>query len=1183
MPITLRDFLNFPFNGGRGIRGNQIETDDSLTGASEGLGISEAFKQQERESFSSRYHTGGYRYDRTFFSDEYFAGDTEEIVGVETWNGIVQVCTAEGRIGRLEQNGGPYQTSFISGNEIVLDISRHGDYMFVGTSARVVVLTVNDVAGTATLAHSILGTGIKAVAAPNDHNDRMYVARREGLDLRLERYDVDITDGSLSLDYMTDISISELNTALGGGEPSLANTGQLKALSVFDNRLWVYAQRANDIKIINIDDTIYPFLPSPADTPTVSGGSGSGATIDTWTVSADGAITDITWADAGTGYMGGSDLTITQGTVSATYRLLNADTDNADGLVDFTGKRILSAEFVVNVDGDHEAGRLQDITGATRSTELEIVSSRFVVNLFTQAGQDAAGNYVDDDTLAGSLHDPDDPLAVRNPWVAVNPVDVNDVLIAANVGKPVWWHNQAWTVNEHSESPHDAVITFAEPQDADFGTGHRWRGSHFGSIDVAVSNPERNDVAYSIESGRLERYSGVVWQPWYLARFLGTFDSENAARARVEATTITPKVGLLVAWQGHGAQRVNTYTAATGPTFTYDLHRIGIDIGDVDREIERVGGHRTYLYLNSADVPSSPRTNDMIFIGADVAAPLPSPFVYPDGTALTFFHRGQAFRYDGTNWVLMLDGKYPFLSINPEASELDLILVAHNIGLPVLLQGRIYTVEHVHHDAIDDVITFEDPPANIFGSLYNFRGSFEFTSDVTSPQNNDVIYVTRVEGLRRYNTGTSSWRPWNDSFFLGVAQDEDHAKARVSGSPVSIKTNLVVAWTGSDLRKVATFTAGSNESDAIELVETSLTEQQIRDLIDNQISFVTAGTDGNLRTATADDWDETNGVSRVIGWAHGRLWKIRRNLIPAHAVSATFTEVAGGTDIGGRRWRNYHYQDYLVSSPENDDVYVNRHGFVWRIRTGGSWHDVSLDDSWFSTNNVLRDTYESEAEALQHVSANGQYVGYLSGSGSPSLYQTSAVVTNDEHYTYEWVDAIFDEIFEAVRANSITVEERAAVDALVSRVPRSVTVTLGDFQANIPGYDPANDVGSITDSLPGHTNILVIAFVTTGNISGTDGTNKVYIIVDEGSGVEAYDGAKIIWNDTDENFAEYELEAIAHVGGHQRYLTTTTVSHHPGDGDDAIVNIEDANTESDYDFAFEDHERWIWHRGQLGN
>ena len=30
MPVTLSDFINFPFNNGKGIRGDQIQVDDSL-------------------------------------------------------------------------------------------------------------------------------------------------------------------------------------------------------------------------------------------------------------------------------------------------------------------------------------------------------------------------------------------------------------------------------------------------------------------------------------------------------------------------------------------------------------------------------------------------------------------------------------------------------------------------------------------------------------------------------------------------------------------------------------------------------------------------------------------------------------------------------------------------------------------------------------------------------------------------------------------------------------------------------------------------------------------------------------------------------------------------------------------------------------------------------------------------
>ena len=77
--------------------------------------------------------------------------------------------------------------------------------------------------------------------------------------------------------------------------------------------------------------------------PTVSGGTGTGATIASITVDAQGRITAVTWNVGGTSYATGDVITFTQGSVTATYTLLAADVGGGGTLQNLTGKTITPA------------------------------------------------------------------------------------------------------------------------------------------------------------------------------------------------------------------------------------------------------------------------------------------------------------------------------------------------------------------------------------------------------------------------------------------------------------------------------------------------------------------------------------------------------------------------------------------------------------------------------------------------------------------------------------------------------------------------------------------------------------------------------------------------------------------------------------------------------------------------
>ena len=675
MALNLFGKIRFRFNGGRGLGGDQITVDNSLNGE-EDLGISDAFKLEQRESFSSRYHTGGFRYDRTFFAEDYFNGDIHEIVGVETWNSVTQVITATGIIGREQSNGGPYQIPGLNDGETVRDFTRHGDFAFVATTTHLRVYRINDVAGSATLAQTYTVDGLKAVGAPNDDNNPLYILMRvDSGTILLRRYDVHTGDGSLTQQYESNITVAQLNTALGVREQSISNVDQIRAISTLGGQIWIYVQRSADIKIINIDD------------------------------------------------------------------------DEAN------------TQFTVNVDFDHESGRLQDITGATRNANLEIVSSRFVVNLFTHAGDDSHGNYRGD-TMTGSLYDSNDPLNVRWPWAGVNPTqaELNDILQAANLGLPVFYQGKVWFIDSHHQSMHDAVIAFAEPTSADFGAGLTWRGSFTYVADTTVPVPQDDDIAYDITLGIIARRMGGLWHVYTTDRYLGPGParSESQARVRVASSTATNKIGLLVSWDGHGLRRVSAYTPPVTQSTVYDLHPVEGDNA----------GARTFLFAgNTGDLPdaSDRRNGDLVLVSADASTPTGATFRDAADNVLTALQRGQLFRYQlsTTDYRITLDGRYPWLSINPSATQLQEILIVANVGRPVFIDGHSFSVQHVHHDAIDAVVTFEDPPTTVFGAIYHFRGSVHGNSEYpASPNHNDVVYDINFRQLEIYQN--NHWRAWTN-------------------------------------------------------------------------------------------------------------------------------------------------------------------------------------------------------------------------------------------------------------------------------------------------------------------------------------------------------------------------------------------------------------------------------------
>ena len=124
--------------------------------------------------------------------------------------------------------------------------------------------------------------------------------------------------------------------------------------------------------------------------PTISGGSGSGAIVDSTTVNSDGEITGVVWDSGGEDYEEDDVLTFTQGTATGTYILLEDDVDSGV-LQDLSSKTIdvtrgtksfpLDPTLHCNLCIDTDKPVRVTFSNADEKTASFIVAGLFVVSL----------------------------------------------------------------------------------------------------------------------------------------------------------------------------------------------------------------------------------------------------------------------------------------------------------------------------------------------------------------------------------------------------------------------------------------------------------------------------------------------------------------------------------------------------------------------------------------------------------------------------------------------------------------------------------------------------------------------------------------------------------------------------------------------------------------------------------
>ena len=144
---------------------------------------------------------------------------------------------------------------------------------------------------------------------------------------------------------------------------------------------------------------------------------------------------------------------------------------------------------------------------------------------------------------------------------------------------------------------------------------------------------------------------------------------------------------------------------------------------------------------------------------------------------------------------------------------------------------------------------------------------------------------------------------------------------------------------------------------------------------------------------TADDWDQDDEFSKVVGWDGEEWQRIQQTTVPR---SGTFTSVVNGDVLG----LNLRYRGEASSDPssgnQTGDVYYNFNGF-FRVYDGTAYVTRAIDSAELSNAEIVSTTdFSSQSAALAVVTANGQRVVWNGRLRTISDFVPGGV-------TYPWV------------------------------------------------------------------------------------------------------------------------------------------------------------------------------------
>ena len=890
MTISLFDYLNFRFNSGRGIKGSQITLDSTLESDSttEELGISESFKEQEREGFSSRYHTGGFRYDRVYFSNDFF-GDEVELAGVEYWPsaaGIEVVSTEHPPRTAIpiSSGGTPHILPGIAANETIRDFARHGDFGYVLTDQGLKLYVANTITGwTRRVGLDVTGTDMYLVAAPNDDSDNIYVLTRgTGSTFTVSNYSVNQTTGELTLGDQTSFDHDDVDAATPEGIENFANNSRVKGMSAYGDQVFLYIQFTDQIYIMALD---------------------------------------------------------------------NGDT--------------------VNVEAGHLSGRLSDIAGATRTGDLEIVASRYLVHLFNHAISDGYGNYRNLDDMSGSLYDPNDPLGLSDAvhsGLLLRPDSTTGRLPTAsadNAGR-LGFDGHLRTVTAYTISAGTAKsVSYSAYSDTNY------RGIHL--QDSEVSSPSNGNFYLNYQYGSWRRYDGTRWSPWVGPSgwiphfFLNETEAEEAITANGQIFYFPSRV-----------YQVTSFTAAVGPVYGY--HWVLVDDGitrfvddqDTPSDYSGHGGDLVGVKLDESglDFVDSRYTPSVLRIGyvpellIDDNPIVYLPHAHTQGVksdiTVTPDESGEdadAYIYGWTNQFITEVGEVSALPgfINWIATS------GTGDGTPYTPESIASYSEH-GMDALDAVDI--DGVVYSLSNIYHRGGTFF----------KDILNAAEIPG--------------NQATFTFNARFSDGNWIVTDGTTVYREAGMY-QWTGSSYERLG-------------------------DLIYPEPDT------GFLRAPTKDDFDSRNGNSRTIGLDSNGLNRVRRRLASSHTASATFNPIAenaffiAGTNF--YTWRLSHHSDFQVSSPSRNNFYYNTNSYLFRYYDGSIFRDLPASHPLFRAMHYVGQ-YDTQEDALANVTSDLDTVAYKTDSGYQLFNVDNFVAGADSDYLYEWERIIGTDSF---RSDALT-------------------------------------------------------------------------------------------------------------------------------------------------------------------
>ena len=311
-----------------------------------------------------------------------------------------------------------------------------------------------------------------------------------------------------------------------------------------------------------------------------------------------------------------------------------------------------------------------------------------------------------------------------------------------------------------------------------------------------------------------------------------------------------------------------------------------------------------------------------------------------------------------------------------------------------------------HSASADDTIYIDGREFTFGGRTYRYRDEHHGDLNVHNARNLDFYWDLNSNRFRWCFTTTGSNCRWSDMHtdsnhfdglfyqdfnFIGYFGSRDEALAHVTASDQSVVYARAGGW---DFNRFTNFVPAQAD-------EYTYRWRDVFPADDPERLIVGPNRDtGILRPPTADDYNASVAKSRVLAFDGETTLRVGRRVEGSSQATGTFTTVADETAIDTTyRWRGTHWQDYLVDSPADGDVYYNRTQ-AFRVRSNGVWGPASA--SLVFANIEYLGAFNTLREALDHATENGQWALIVVG-GVPIMQSLSGfTAATAAHYVYFW-------------------------------------------------------------------------------------------------------------------------------------------------------------------------------------